>query len=219
MNLSGKKVLITAGPTQEPIDPVRYISNHSSGKMGYELAMYLAQENAEVILISGPTNLSISHPNIINIDVITAEQMYQACHAHFMDVDIAILAAAVADYTPKVVANQKIKKNDSALSIELVKTKDILKSLGHIKSSNQCLVGFALETNNEIENARKKLKTKNCDFIVLNSLADKNAGFGHSTNKITIIDKDGTQSNFELKSKHEVAADICNYLNRFISVS
>jgi phosphopantothenoylcysteine decarboxylase/phosphopantothenate--cysteine ligase len=217
MLFEGKKVLITAGPTQEAIDPVRYISNHSSGKMGFAIAESLAKQGAEVKLIAGPTQLTTKSPNIEIIDITSAEDMYQACHNLFDKMDIGILAAAVADYTPKVVANQKIKKNDEEFKIELVKTKDILKSLGQIKTQKQTLVGFALETNNEIENATKKLQTKNCDFIVLNSLANPKAGFGHNTNMITIINKFGEHINFELKSKVEVAKDICQYLNKFIS--
>ena len=216
MDFKGKKVLITAGPTQEPIDPVRYISNHSSGKMGFALANYLADKGAVVTLVCGPTQIDTQNESINSVNVLTAQEMYDACHQYFRATDIAILAAAVADYTPKYVADQKIKKKDNELSIELVKTKDILKSLGTIKTEQQTLVGFALETNNEIENATRKLQQKNCDFIVLNSLADPNAGFGHETNKITILNKFNEQTSFNLKSKSEVAVDICDYLDKFI---
>mgnify|MGYP000067543505 CR=1 FL=1 len=207
--LKQKKVLITAGPTYEAIDPVRFIGNHSSGKMGFALAKEAANLGAEVILISGPSHQQIKHSLIHRIDVTTAQEMYQEAHKHFDKVDIAILSAAVADYKPKNVASQKIKKKDATLTIELAPTKDILASLGAIKK-HQFLVGFALETNNEVENAQRKLKRKNLDVIVLNSLQDKGAGFATNTNKITIIDKYFSQKLFELKSKDEVAKDIMN---------
>ncbi len=207
--LKQKKVLITAGPTYEAIDPVRFIGNHSSGKMGFALAKEAANLGAEVILISGPSHQQIKHSLIHRIDVTTAQEMYQEAHKHFDTVDIAILSAAVADYKPKNVASQKIKKKDATLTIELAPTKDILASLGAIKK-HQFLVGFALETNNELENAQRKLKRKNLDVIVLNSLQDKGAGFATNTNKITIIDKYFSQKLFELKSKDEVAKDIMN---------
>lgn len=209
MPLKGKKILITAGPTYEAIDPVRFIGNHSSGKMGFSIAKAAANLGAEVILIAGPSHQIINHSLIHRIDVVSAEQMYTEAHNYFKEVDIAILSAAVADYKPKNVANQKIKKNDDTLSLELTKTKDILASLGKIKK-HQFLVGFALETNNEIENAKKKIKHKNLDAIVLNSLQDKGAGFATNTNKITIIDKDFNQKPFQLKSKDDVAKDIMN---------
>ena len=209
--LRNKKVLITAGPTYEAIDPVRFIGNHSSGKMGFELAKVAASLGAEVILITGPTKEVISNSLIKVISVTSAEEMYNASHECFNTVDVAICAAAVADYKPKKVATQKIKKKETTFTIELEKTKDILASLGAIKK-NQFLIGFALETNNEIENAKGKLKRKKLDFIVLNSLQDKGAGFGKPTNKITIIDKDESLTSFELKSKKEVANDIINYL-------
>ncbi|MRH99851.1 bifunctional phosphopantothenoylcysteine decarboxylase/phosphopantothenate--cysteine ligase CoaBC [Kriegella sp. EG-1] len=205
--LSGKKVLITAGPTYEAIDPVRFIGNHSSGKMGYELAKTAAGLGAEVVLVSGPSNQSLSNSRINLIKVVSANEMYDAAHQYFNEVDVAIAAAAVADYRPKTVANQKIKKSEDDLSIELIKNKDILFSLGELKI-NQFLVGFALETENELENAQKKLKKKNLDAIVLNSLNDDGAGFGKPTNKITFIDKNLTIKAFELKTKAEVAADI-----------
>ena len=207
--LRGKKVLITAGPTYEAIDPVRFIGNHSSGKMGFAVANAAANLGAEVYLISGPSQQQIKHSLVHRIDVVTADEMYRAAHHYFKEVDIAVLAAAVSDYKPKNIADQKIKKKDSTLYMELTPTKDILASLGLIKK-HQFLVGFALETNDEIENAKSKIKRKNLDFIVLNSLQDKGAGFAINTNKITIIDKDFNEKPFELKSKIEVAADIMN---------
>lgn len=206
--LTGKKVLITAGPTYESIDPVRFIGNHSSGKMGYAIADALANEGATVYLVSGPTNLNISHPNINKVSVTSAEEMYKASVERFNKMDIAVLAAAVADYKPDTVADQKIKKADTNLNISLTKTKDIAAELGKLKQKNQIMVGFALETENEETNAQKKIKSKNFDFIVLNSLNDKGAGFGHDTNKISIIDKQNKIRKFELKSKKEVAQDI-----------
>ncbi len=207
--LNGKKVLITAGPTYEAIDPVRYIGNHSSGKMGFELAKEAANLGAEVLLISGPSNEKVDHSLIQRIDVVSAEQMYEAAHNHYKNVEIAILAAAVADFKPVTIAAQKIKKKEASLTIELTQTKDILASLGKQKT-NQYLVGFALETNNELENAISKLKRKNLDLIVLNSLQDKGAGFKKSTNKVTLIDQQENVTEFGLKSKIEVAQDIFN---------
>lgn len=207
--LNGKKVMITAGPTYEAIDPVRFIGNHSSGKMGFEIAKAAANLGAEVILISGPTHQTVANNLISVIPVVSAQDMYDAAHKYFKSVDIAIAAAAVADYKPKHVATQKIKKAESTLSLELEKTKDVLASLGQIKEQ-QYLVGFALETNNELENAKSKLKRKNLDLIVLNSLQDKGAGFKSDTNKVTLIDKNETINTFELKSKTEVAKDILN---------
>lgn len=205
--LKGKKVLITAGPTYESLDPVRFIGNHSSGKMGFAIAKAAANLGAEVLLIAGPTHENMQHSLVHRIDVFSAEDMYKAAHKNFNNVDIAILSAAVADYKPKNISNQKIKKKDTSLNLELVKTKDILASLGEIKQQ-QFLVGFALETHNEIANAKAKIKSKNLDAIVLNSLQDKGAGFGANTNKITIIDKNFIEKPFELKSKDEVAKDI-----------
>ncbi len=205
--LKGKKVLITAGPTYEAIDPVRFIGNHSSGLMGFELAKSAANLGAEVILISGPSHISIDHDLVTLIKVVSADEMYAAVHIHYKTIDIAICAAAVADYKPKTVAVQKIKKVSNELSIELIKNKDILFSLGEQKK-NQYLVGFALETENEIENAKGKLKRKNLDAIVLNSLNDTGAGFGKLTNKITFIDKNSNIKTFDLKTKVAVAADI-----------
>jgi phosphopantothenoylcysteine decarboxylase/phosphopantothenate--cysteine ligase len=207
--LRGKKVLITAGPTYEAIDPVRFIGNHSSGKMGFEIAKTAANLGAEVVLISGPSNQQIQHSFIKRVDVTSAEEMYQAAHQYYKESDIAILSAAVADYKPKNTASQKIKKTEATLEIMLAPTKDILASLGAIKKQ-QFLVGFALETNNEIENATRKLQRKNLDMIVLNSLQDAGAGFATNTNKITIIDSKMNQVPFDLKSKSEVAVDILN---------
>ncbi len=205
--LSGKKVLITAGPTYEAIDPVRFIGNHSSGMMGYELAKSAADLGAKVFLISGPSSLVMEHDNVKLIRVVSAAEMYEKAHAFYDEVDIAIAAAAVADYRPKTVADQKIKKSSDDLSLELIKNKDILLSLGE-KKTKQFLVGFALETENEVENAKGKLKRKNLDAIILNSLNDKGAGFGKGTNKITFIDKNSSIKTFELKTKAAVAADI-----------
>ena len=205
--LKGKKLLLTAGPTYEAIDPVRFIGNHSSGKMGFAIAKKAANLGAEVILIAGPSAETIQHSFVKRIDVKSAEEMYTQAHLYFKDTDIAILTAAVADYRPKNVAAQKIKKKDATIEIVLEKTKDILASLGEIKE-HQLLVGFALETNNEAENAKGKLKKKNLDLIVLNSLQDKGAGFATDTNKITIIDKDLSMQTFGLKSKDAVAEDI-----------
>jgi len=207
--LRGKKILITAGPTHEAIDPVRFIGNHSSGKMGFEIANEAAKLGAEVTLISGPSHLNVTDKSIHLVRVVSAEQMFQACHLFFETTDVAIAAAAVADYRPKNVASQKIKKAESSFNIELEKTKDILASLGQIKK-NQFLIGFALETENEIENAKLKIQKKNLDLIVLNSLQDDGAGFGTPTNKVTFIDKNFTIEPMELKSKGKVAVDILN---------
>jgi phosphopantothenoylcysteine decarboxylase / phosphopantothenate---cysteine ligase len=205
--LNGKQVLITAGPTYEAIDPVRFIGNHSSGKMGFEIAKAAANLGASVILVSGPTHEKAEHNLIKIIPVKSAGDMYRVVHEHFDNTDIAILSAAVADYKPKNVADKKIKKKDSTLQLELEKTKDILASLGQIKQK-QILVGFALETHNELENAIKKLKSKNLDLIVLNSLNDEGAGFGGATNKVTIINKNEKINKYSLKSKDEVAQDL-----------
>ncbi|WP_299097823.1 bifunctional phosphopantothenoylcysteine decarboxylase/phosphopantothenate--cysteine ligase CoaBC [uncultured Winogradskyella sp.] len=205
--LYGKKVLITAGPTYEALDPVRFIGNHSSGKMGFETAKAAANLGAEVVLVSGPTHQTITHSLVTVKPVVSAEDMYNEVHKHFEASDIAILSAAVADYRPKNVASQKIKKKDATFSIELEKTKDILKSLGAIKA-HQLLVGFALETNNELEHAKGKLQSKNLDLIVLNSLQDKGAGFGVSTNKVTFITSTNDVIENPLKSKAEVAKDL-----------
>lgn len=214
--LSGKKFLITAGPTYEPIDPVRFIGNHSSGKMGFALANQAANLGAEVILVSGPSHEKIDHTSIKRIDVMTAEEMFTRCHEYFPNMDVAILSAAVADYKPKKIAKQKIKKETQSLPIELTRTQDILASLGEIKS-NQFLVGFALETENEIPNAIGKLKRKNLNAIVLNSLQDKGAGFSVSTNKIRFIDAEENVTEFPLKDKSEVAKDILNEILKSIN--
>lgn len=205
--LKGKSILITAGPTYEAIDPVRFIGNHSSGKMGYDVAFEAAQLGANVILISGPSNQNIKHHLVKLVKVTSAQEMYEACHHYFSSVDVAIAAAAVADYRPKNVALQKIKKADATLTLELEKTKDILASLGEQKK-NQFLIGFALETENEIDNAKLKIQKKNLDLIVLNSLNDEGAGFGKLTNKVTFIDNEGCIEPIQLKSKEEVAQDI-----------
>ncbi|MDO7172838.1 bifunctional phosphopantothenoylcysteine decarboxylase/phosphopantothenate--cysteine ligase CoaBC [Mariniflexile sp. AS56] len=214
--LKGKKVLITAGPTYEAIDPVRFIGNHSSGKMGFEIAKASANLGAEVILITGPTHQKVTHSLIHVIPVISASDMYKAAHEYFETADVAILSAAVADYKPKEVALQKIKKKDPTLTLELEKTKDILASLGAIKT-NQFLVGFALETNNELENAKDKLKRKNLNLIVLNSLNDTGAGFKSDTNKVTFIDAEDTVTEFQLKSKTDVAIDLLNKILEHIN--
>lgn len=214
--LKGKKVLLTAGPTYEAIDPVRFIGNHSSGKMGFEIAKAAANLGAEVILVSGPTHEKVSHPLISVKPVISAQEMYTEVHKHYATIDIAILSAAVADYRPKEIALQKIKKKTSTFTIELEKTKDILKSLGMSKN-NQFLVGFALETNNELEHAKGKLKSKNLDLIVLNSLRDKGAGFGGSTNKVTFITKSNDVVEHELKSKADVAKDLMQHILKQIN--
>ena len=215
--LRGKKVMITAGPTYEAIDPVRFIGNHSSGKMGFEIAKAAANLGAEVCLITGPTNQTLSHSLIKIIPVTSADEMYHEAHKYFNIIDIAILAAAVADYKPKEVATQKIKKTEKTLSLELEKTKDILASLGNIKKE-QYLVGFALETNNEIENAKAKLKKKNLNLIVLNSLNDKGAGFKSDTNKVTLIDDKGQIKSYDLKSKEAVAIDLLNEIIKQLHV-
>lgn len=215
--LRGKKMLVTAGPTYEPIDPVRFIGNHSTGKMGFDIAKAAADEGAEVILVTGPTHLQMTHSSVKVVNVTSSEEMYHACHEYFDNVDAAVAAAAVADYRPKYVAPQKIKKSDSNLTLELEKTKDILSSLGE-KKKNQFLIGFALETENEIENAKLKIKKKNLDLIVLNSLNDEGAGFGKPTNKVTFIDKDFNEKPLELKTKEEVAQDIINKIKTHYNV-
>ncbi|MFI5221867.1 MAG: bifunctional phosphopantothenoylcysteine decarboxylase/phosphopantothenate--cysteine ligase CoaBC [Bacteroidia bacterium] len=206
--LKGKKVLVTAGPTYESIDPVRFIGNHSSGKMGFAIAEEFARHGALVTLISGPTELHESNQDIKRIDVTSAEEMYEKTVNQFAKSDIAVMSAAVADYAPEKVSITKIKKSGDELHLKLKKTKDILAQLGRMKSKKQFLVGFALETDHEVENAVKKLHAKNLDFIVLNSLRSKGAGFGHQTNKITIIDRKGNKTDHKLKSKTEVAQDI-----------
>ena len=214
--LTNKRMLITAGPTYEPIDPVRFIGNRSSGKMGIALAIEAANQGAKVDLVLGPTSLDCKHTNITVHKIETAEQMYKKVDPIFSDTDISIFTAAVADYTPEVVAENKIKKSDRSLSISLKKTTDILAAMGGKKRANQVIVGFALETENEIANAQKKLNRKNLDMIVLNSLKNTGAGFQHNTNKITIIDKENNITDYELKDKSEVAKDI---INKIIEIS
>jgi phosphopantothenoylcysteine decarboxylase/phosphopantothenate--cysteine ligase len=213
--LSGKKVLITAGPTHEAIDPVRFIGNHSTGKMGFALAEEFANRGADVSLVCGPTQLKTVHASIHRIDVTSAEELYNASVKEFETSDISILSAAVADFKPDRVAAQKIKKTEATPMIHLVPTKDTLLELGKLKRKDQILVGFALETENEIENAKKKLKNKNLDLIVLNSLNDQGAGFKNDTNKVTIIDKYNNLKEFQLKTKQDVAKDILNTILDF----
>jgi len=201
--------LVTAGPTHELIDPVRFISNHSTGTMGISIAGELYERGAEVTLILGPGEVPVS-PGVQTVRVKTAKEMYDTCMEHLDNNDVIVMSAAVSDYTPENPAKEKIKKGEEAISIRLVKTKDILSKAGELKKSNQTLVGFALETNNERENALKKLSGKNADIIILNSLKDEGAGFGPDTNKIIIFDKNGHEYNFEKKSKKEVAGDIVN---------
>jgi phosphopantothenoylcysteine decarboxylase / phosphopantothenate---cysteine ligase len=207
-SLSGKKAFVSAGPTYEPLDPVRFIGNHSSGKMGLAIAEELYTRGADVTLIIGPSAINLPANGIKSVRINTAEEMYNACTKQFEESDIGVMAAAVADYTPVKVAANKIKKTNSELIIELKKTKDILKTLGEKKSPKQVLVGFALETNNEREYALGKLKSKNADMVVMNSLNDKGAGFGTDTNKITIFDKSGKEFNYELMSKKDAAKNI-----------
>lgn len=213
--MSGKKVLITAGPTHEALDPVRFIGNHSTGKMGFALAEEFANQGAEVSLICGPTSLITENKSIHRIDITSAEELYEAAIIEFKTADVSILSAAVADFKPDKTAAQKIKKNDAVPVINLVPTKDTLFELGKLKKKNQLLVGFALETEHEIENAKKKIKNKNLDLIVLNSLNDKGAGFKNDTNKVTIIDKYNNLKEFQLKTKQEVARDIFNTILDF----
>lgn len=213
-SLTGKSVLITAGPTYEKIDPVRFVGNYSSGKMGYALAEACAKQGAEVILVSGPVMLQTKHPAIRRIDVESAQEMYSAATTYFPQADIAILSAAVADFTPETTADKKIKRKGDELVLNLRPTQDIAAALGAIKNENQLLVGFALETDNEVQNAQDKMKRKNFDFIVLNSLQDNGAGFRVDTNKITIIDRQQGTTAYETKSKQEVAEDIVEYIVR-----
>lgn len=207
-SLKGKKILVTAGPTHEAIDPIRYISNYSSGKMGFAIAEEFAGRGGDITLISGPGNLIPHHNNIKQIKIVSADELFSACMKEFEKNDITIMSAAVADFTPAVKAGNKIKKDAAVPVIELKPTVDVLGEMGKRKKENQLLVGFALETNNEQANAEKKLKNKNLDFIVLNSMNDKGAGFNSDTNKITIIEKNNRVTEFGLKSKAEVAADL-----------
>ena len=212
----GKTFLVTAGPTYEAIDPVRFVGNHSSGLMGFEIAKKAALLGAEIIYITGPSHYKTNDSRIKTIPVVSAHEMYTQVHSYFGSVDVAVLSAAVADYKPKNIATFKIKKSETTLSLELEKTKDILASLGAIKS-NQILVGFALETHDEVDNAIKKLKSKNLDLIVLNSLNDEGAGFGGDTNKVTLIDKNLVQTVYPLKSKVSVATDIMTEIQKIIN--
>lgn len=217
MPLLGTKILVTAGPTYEPLDPVRYIGNYSSGKMGYAIANEAASQGAEVILVSGPADDLAIYPGVKLLQTKTADDMHNVCLHHFEDCNILVMAAAVADYKPKHMAEGKIKKEEEITSVELVKTVDILESLGK-KKTNQILVGFALETDNELSNAKEKIKKKNLDAIILNSLADKGAGFQHATNKITFIPAMGEHTAYPLKDKSEVAVDILTQIKTMIDV-
>ena len=217
-DLAGKKALVTAGPTYEPIDPVRFIGNHSSGKMGLAIAEELARRGAEVHLVLGPSSVKTMLPGIYVHKVQTAEQMFDTCMAEFPSADIAVMSAAVADYTPVETAPEKIKKTSGTLVIELTKTKDILKSLGQLKKDGQLLVGFALETANERQYALDKLASKNADLIVLNSLKDEGAGFGYDTNKVTIFEKGGNEIVYDRKPKQQVAKDIVDRIVNILYV-
>ena len=218
-NFKGKKVLITAGPTYEAIDPVRFIGNHSSGLMGIEIARAFADQGAEVTLVLGPSSISVNKKNVNVLPVTSAKEMYEAVTALFPKTDIAVLSAAVADFRPEVVADQKIKKNpdNDTFTIKLVKTEDILKSVGGMKTENQTVVGFALETENGLENAKKKLHTKNIDLIVLNEMNESGVGFKTKTNKVSIITKNDQVTTYDLKPKNEVALDILNAIYQYIN--
>ena len=211
-DFKGKKVVVTAGPTYEKIDPVRFIGNYSSGKMGLAIAEEFAGRGAEVVLVCGPVNLKTSHPAIRRVDVESAAQMYEVTSKEFVNSDVAVLSAAVADFTPKEKADHKIKRGKDDLLLELLPTKDIAAELGRIKTASQLVVGFALETNDEEVNALSKMQRKNLDMIVLNSLNDKGAGFSVDTNKVTILDKAGDKTVYELKTKVEVAKDIVDQI-------
>lgn len=214
--LTGKRILVTAGPTYEPIDPVRFIGNHSSGLMGFSIAEECANRGATVTLISGPTHLKSDNKAIRCIDVLSANEMYEQTIKEFAHVDIVFMSAAVADFTPSHPSDKKIKKESGTPVIELKPTKDILLELGKLKQKNQILIGFALETDNEIENAKTKLNTKNLDLIVLNSLKDEGAGFGYPTNKVTLINNCGKKWEYGLKTKKEVASDILDVVTTMI---
>jgi len=215
--LLNKKFLVTAGPTYEKIDPVRFIGNYSSGKMGFAIAEELANCGAEVMLITGPVSMSSKNPGIKTLRIDSAAQMYEHCTKFFPECDGAVMSAAVADYTPEITENTKKKRDKTGFILNLIPTRDIAASLGKIKRADQILIGFALETDNELEHAKEKLIRKNLNFIVLNSLNDKGAGFGTDTNKITIIDRDNNTESFELKSKRDVAADIVEKMISIIS--
>lgn len=206
--LKNKRILITAGPTREAIDPVRYISNHSSGKMGYAIAEECLKLGAEVILVSGPVCMQLQHPRLKTVKVNSASEMYMACCQFFEEADIVVFAAAVADYRPEKAAEQKIKKDEPVFNIRMVKNVDIAYEFGRVKNINQLSVGFTLETNDELSHAINKLKKKNFDLVILNSMNDAQATFGYDTNKITIIKSDFSRTDYPLKSKTEVAEDI-----------
>lgn len=216
-NLTNKKVLITAGPTREAIDPVRYISNHSSGKMGYAIAEAFLNQGAQVYLVSGPVNIRLQHPNLTTVQVNSASEMFLACCQFFEAVDIALFAAAVADYRVNKIAEQKIKKDDASFTIKMVKNVDIAFEFGNVKNVNQLSVGFALETNDELKNAESKLRKKNFDIVVLNSMNDSKATFGFDTNKITVLKNNLVQKCYPLKSKTEVARDIVNEISSLLA--
>ena len=218
-NFKGKKVLITAGPTYEAIDPVRFIGNHSSGLMGIEIARAFADQGADVTLVLGPSNISVNKNNVKVLPVTSAKEMYDAVMAMFPKTDIAVLSAAVADFRPEIVADQKIKKNpdNDTFTIKLVKTEDILKSVGNIRTDNQTVVGFALETENGLANAKKKLHTKDIDLIVLNEMNESGVGFKTKTNKVSIITKNDQVTEYDLKPKNEVALDILNAIYQYIN--
>jgi phosphopantothenoylcysteine decarboxylase/phosphopantothenate--cysteine ligase len=205
---SGKKILITAGPTCEAIDPVRYISNHSSGKMGFAIAEEFLQQDAEVFLVSGPVSVHLQHPRLQVVKVNSASEMFLACCRFFEVADVVVFAAAVADYRPATVAGQKIKKDESEVTLRMVRNIDIALEFGKLKNNNQLSVGFALETHNELAHAIAKLRKKNFDMVVLNSMNDANATFGYDTNKITVIKNDFSKTTYGLKSKRQVAKDI-----------
>lgn len=213
---TAKKILITAGPTFEPIDPVRYIGNHSTGKMGAEIALAFAQKGAQVELVMGPSSIELNHPQIKLYKVSTAEEMYAHCLQIFPKCEMAVMTAAVADFSPQKPSKKKIKKEAGLESIKLKPTKDILAALGKMKSGNQLLIGFALETDNEEVNALKKLNSKNLDLIILNSLKDENAGFGFTTNKVSMLFKSGEKIDYPLKSKKEVAEDILSAIEKML---
>ena len=215
---SGKKIIVTAGPTFEAIDPVRFIGNHSSGKMGVAIADEFAERGAEVTLICGPSSIQSNNKKVKRIDVTSAEEMYQAVFASQDTLDVAVMAAAVADYTPVSISSEKVKKKEGDLKVDLKRTKDILKSLGGVKKDGQVLVGFAMETQNELENASKKVKSKNADFIVLNSLREEGAGFKGDTNKVTFVYPNNKTTHFELKSKLDVAKDIADSVKDLLYV-
>lgn len=214
--LKNKTILITAGPTREAIDPVRYISNHSSGKMGYAIAEAFLNQGAKVILISGPVNIKLVHPNLKLIQVVSAFEMFVACSFHFPHIDIAVFAAAVADYKVELVAEEKIKKAGNELYLKLVKNIDIAFEFGKLKNHKQLSIGFALETNDELKHAEEKLNCKNFDIVILNSMNDAGATFEHDTNKVTMIHRNSIRKEFPIKDKTEVAADVVKEIAELI---